>query len=248
MPRTQSNQAPDPLADHDAVKAIARLLRKRPLTLADYYRVGRYLSRLKADRALTARGSRWRARVAELVGASEATLNKCMQFARTYEKQDVEKLEQLQVGWARLTVAFAVKDPAARLTFLRRARDQDWTDNDLQKVIQRQTGPRRKGGRPRRCPTSHGVHADAARLAELLTCTDQFLREVWLKQSTRYLEEVPALTGEARAAVIEALDRVAERANRVIGALRTVEADLADLGAQFLPAEQEAEGSSVEEV
>jgi hypothetical protein len=48
--------------------------------------------------------------VAELAGCSVSTLTKAMQFRLAYQQEDLPELEELKVGWSRLTIALAVED------------------------------------------------------------------------------------------------------------------------------------------
>ena len=59
-----------------------------------------------------------------MLGRSESTLNKALQFRRSYEAAELPELERLGVGWSRLTVALAVKDKQRRHRVLRRAKQE----------------------------------------------------------------------------------------------------------------------------
>jgi hypothetical protein len=100
----------DLLVDDRRVKEIARLLKKPKRTLADYHKIGKKFGELTADPAVTVGGTKWKEEVTKRVGASEATLNKCLQFSRAYEPGELKELEELEDRWARITVSLAVKD------------------------------------------------------------------------------------------------------------------------------------------
>src|SRR4051794_37696591 len=110
MPRQQTEEATPPLtADRREVKRIVALLKKAPLTLADYHAVGEQMRRLSADSAAARRGGKWRDRVAELAGYSVSTLTKAMQLNAAYRQEELAELQEMGVGWSRLTIALAVE-------------------------------------------------------------------------------------------------------------------------------------------
>jgi hypothetical protein len=103
---------------------MARLLSQKPLTLADYHAIGEQMDRLERDTSVVGRGRGWRQRVAEILGRSEATLSKCLQFVNCYEPGDLAELaelKRLQVGWVQLCFALGIPDKKKRHRLLQRA-------------------------------------------------------------------------------------------------------------------------------
>jgi hypothetical protein len=230
MPRpADARIKPTPLADRPEVRRLTRIFADRPLTLSAYHAAGEQLRRLQDDPAISHRGSGWRAAVAELVGQSEATLNKCLQFRRSYEPEDVPWLEQLGVGWSRVTVALAVPDKKKRQQLLSRACKDGWDDQGLQREIQRLRGSRRGGGRPRKRPRSHGLLADLGELVRLTDFWIDFHDTVFAGGRQAYMAEIEKMSHEARDSVgehvvhaVEKLQRLQERSEKALMVLRAV--------------------------
>jgi hypothetical protein len=152
--------------DRPELRRIKKLLAARPLALAAYHAMGEQLRRLAEDPEVNSLPG-WRRRVADAVGISEATLNKCLQFRGEYDNEELPDLEELEPRWGRLTTALAVKNKRKRHALLRRARKEGWDDRALQLEAQRLKGGPRGGGRPRKAYRSHGLLADLGELARL---------------------------------------------------------------------------------
>ena len=182
------------------LRHITELLGHRPLSLADYHALGEQLRRLAEDPAVGSLGG-WRQKVAQAVGVSVSTLNKALQFRQEYEAEDVPELEELAVGWARLTTALALKDRLGRHALLKRARREGWDDRDVQRAVQRLKGSRRGGGRPRKERQSHGLLADLAELTRLAELWAGFYEQVWAANQPAYAAEVRKLPGPGREGV-----------------------------------------------
>jgi hypothetical protein len=191
MPRQQTGEAaPTLTADRQEVKRIAALLKKAPLTLEGYHAVGEQMSRLSSDDVVTRRGGKWRDQVAELAGCSVSTLTKAMQFRGSYQRGKLPGLQELGVGWSRLTIALAVEDKRKRHELLREAQQKGWGERELRRAVQQLNGSKRGGGRPRRQVSSQGPLADAAELLRLTQLWLEFDREVWSHAGEADLREM----------------------------------------------------------
>jgi hypothetical protein len=207
MPRQQTEEA-TLTADRREVKRIAALLKKAPLSLADYYAIGEQMHRLSTDPAVTRRGGKWRDGVAELAGCSVSTLTKAMQFRNAYQRGDLPGLEELGVGWSRLTIALAVDDRVKRHELLLEAKQKGWGERELQRAIQQHKGSKRGGGRPRKRMASQGPLADAAELLRLTELWLEFDRDVWSRAGAADLRR---MDGHAWSNLQRMLELVARR-------------------------------------
>jgi hypothetical protein len=199
MPRNkQASTQPELTPERREVQRIAALLRNAPLRLNEYYAVGEQVRRLARDASVARRGSNWRERLAELVGCSPSTLNKAMQFCEAYEPRDLVLLEQMGLGWSRLTIALGVGDREARHQLLHRAKEENWDDRQLQRTVQQLRGKRRGGGRPRRTPEGVGLLPDLFELTRLAELWNDFNAQVWAKGQAKYAAELARLPQEAR--------------------------------------------------
>lgn len=211
MTRTASSERNDQLtAERSELRKIAHLLQQKPIGLADYHAIGEQFRRLSEDEAVAARGSGWRAQAADLLGVSEATLNKCLQFRLTYEEADLPDLEAIGLGWSRLTVALAIKAPQKRHKLLQKAKKEGWDERQLQREFQRMRGGHRGGGRPRKAAKSQGCLADGLDLIRLTRLWDGFVSEVWSKQQESYLPELAKMNEATRENLRRLLDQAAE--------------------------------------
>jgi hypothetical protein len=230
----RSTAAPQPTADalsadHPEVRRIAQLLAKTPPTLRDYFHVGAAMQRLAADRAVRRRGSKWRTRVAELLDCSLSTLTKSMHFHRSYEESELSRLEGLGVNWSRLNIALAIQDTEERHRLLKKAKDEGWSERDLQRAIQGQRGIRRKGGRPRREAMSQGVVGDLSELLRLARPWVDFHEQVWAPGVEGYLASLGELTPDARETLREMLRQAAKQLKELEKRAREVQAWLKNL-------------------
>src|SRR5262249_61130145 len=128
--RTPQGQQPPP--PPPAPRALARLFSRSPLTLSAYHQVGEQRGRLEDDGQVPYLKG-WRGQVARLLGKSESTLNKALQFRRTYEATELPELERLGGGWSRLTGALAVKDKQKRHRLPQRAEEGGGGNRALQR-------------------------------------------------------------------------------------------------------------------
>jgi hypothetical protein len=138
--------------DRPELRRLTRLLEHKPLTLPDYYAIGEQLRRLSEDPNIAYRGSGWRAKVAQILGQSEAALNKCLQFRNSYAEDELPEVEGLGVGWSSLTIALGIPKKRRRHQLLRQAQNEGWNERELQRAVQRLKGSHRGGGRRRRPP------------------------------------------------------------------------------------------------
>jgi hypothetical protein len=196
--------------DRPEINTLTRLLGKPNLTLADYHAVGSQLRRLAEDSEVAGRRG-WRQQLAATLGVSESTLNKALQFCRSYEKNDLPGLEQLGVGWSQLSTALAVKSKRKRSQLLRRAKEEHWGLRELQREVQRLRGRRRRGGRTRKPPESRGLVADVSELHRVTELWNDFHAKVWSAPHRSYAAELACLNAEGRKAVREELDRAKEQ-------------------------------------
>lgn len=190
------------------VQRIVTVLKKVNLGLADYHALGEQMRRLSEDPTVSRRGGHWRARVAELVGCSTSTLTKALQFRRAYEKEDLPALEELGVGWSRLTVSLAIANAQQRLLLLRKARDEKWGDREVQRAIQQQRGVRRGGGRPRKPPRSQGVLADLVELGRLTEIWQLYHERVTRAHQGEYPSQVRTLDEAGRQTLAQTVTEV----------------------------------------
>jgi hypothetical protein len=210
MPRQAAALPPATSAltsDRLEVQQITRLLQKSPLGLRDYFEIGTIMQRLADDPTLRRRGARWRERLAELVTCSISTLNKALHFRRSYAESDLPILEELGVGWSRLTIALVVRDPRKRRQFLEKAKAEAWSDRDLHRAIQGQRGILKTGGRPRRTARSQGIVGDLAELLRLTRPWIDFHDSVIAPGKEGYEKEARKLSGDAETSLRELLDR-----------------------------------------
>jgi hypothetical protein len=197
------------------LRRLRRLFEHRPLTLPAYHAIGEQLRRLAEDPAVAVRGSDWRAELAQILGQSKSTLNKCLQFRVSYEEDELAQVEGLGAGWAYLTVALGVPDKKKRHRLLRRARAEGWNGRELQRAVQRLKGSRRGGGRPRRRPRGHGLRADLLELTRLAELWTDFHARVWEQGQEGYAGELAAMAPAAREGVRLELDRAAQQVRRL---------------------------------
>jgi hypothetical protein len=220
--RPQTDEAAPALtAERREVKRIASLLKKSPLTLADYHAVGEQMQRLSADDAVNRRGSRWRDRVAELAGCSVSTLTKALQFRQAYQPEDLAELQQMGVGWSRLTIALAVADRGRRHDLLCEAKEKGWGERELQRAIQQLKGSKRAGGRPRKRMTSQGPLADAAELLRLTELWLGFEQDVWSRSGAA---DLTGLDENAAANLRRLLEQAARSLKQLQGRAREARA------------------------
>ncbi|MFO0926985.1 MAG: hypothetical protein U0736_08075 [Gemmataceae bacterium] len=198
------------------VQRISSVLKKNTLTLGDYYALGEQMRKLAEDAAVTRRGSNWRLKLAAQVGCSPSTLTKSLQFRQAYEKEDLAKLEELGVGWSRLTVSLAVRNRKQRHQLLKRAKDEGWGDRELQRAIQQLRGSRRGGGRPRKEQRTQGLLADLFEMMRYTRLWQDFHDQVTAKAQGDY----PAQAKELDEAAIESLRRILTDASTRLKDLR----------------------------
>jgi len=178
--------------------------------LADSHAVGEQLRRSDEDDNVSSLKG-WRGQVARLLGKSESTLNKALQFRRSYQADELPELERLGVGWSRLTVALAVKDKQKRHRLLKRAKQEGWDNRSLQRQLQQPRGGSRGGGRPRREPEGHGLVPDTAELVRLTEVWGDFFSKVWVASQKEYATEVGKMTVEGKKGVRRLLDEAADK-------------------------------------
>jgi hypothetical protein len=218
MPRQQAEEAAPALtADRREVKRIAALLKRAPLTLADYHAVGEQMHRLSTDDAVTRRGGKWRDRVAGLAGCSVSTLTKAMQFRNSYQRDDLPGLQELGLGWSRLTIALAVEDRQKRHDLLREAKERGWGERELQRAVQQLKGSKRGGGRRRKQMHSQGPLADAAELLRLTELWLEFDRSVWSRAGAA---DPPEMDGQALLNLQRMLELVSRRLRQLQAAAK----------------------------
>jgi hypothetical protein len=197
------------------LRRLTRLFEHKPLTLPHYHAIGEQLRRLSEDPAVAIRGSHWRAELAQILGQSKSTLNKCLQFRTSYEETELDEVEGLGAGWAYLTIALGIPNRTRRHQLLRRARAEGWNGRELQRVVQRLKGSRRGGGRPRRQPRGQGLRADLLELTRLTELWTDFHARVWEPGEEGYAEELGTLTSEAREGLRLELARAAQEVRRL---------------------------------
>jgi hypothetical protein len=236
MARRSTRTPPDPASlagERKEIRALARLLRRPPQTLADYYAIGERMHALGEDEARTGYGSGWRKTIADLLGRSESTLTKCLHFFKDCTRGELAALEELGAGWAQLGVAFSVKDKKERLELLKRAKREDWGQKELRREVCRLKGKPRGGGRPRKEERSRGCLADAVELARRAGLYGDSYRQAWSGNEAKYLAEVANLTGDARVGMERALADAEEKLKTLRGqcadALKDVKALLKKL-------------------
>jgi hypothetical protein len=212
--RAPSNHLLDP--DRPEIRKLSRLLEHRPLTLPTYHAIGEQLRRLSEDPAVAIRGSDWRTELAQILGQSKSTLNKCLQFRTSYEENELDEVEGLGAGWAYVTIALGIPNKKQRHQLLSRAREKGWNGRELQRAVQRLKGTRRGGGRSRRRPKGQGLRADLLELTRLAELWTDFHDRVWEEGQEEYVRELGALLEEAR----DDLRQDLKRADKQIGLLR----------------------------
>jgi hypothetical protein len=183
---------------------MARLLSQKPLTLADYHAVGEQMHRLERDTSVVERGRGWRKRVAEILGTSDSTLSKCLQFFNSYEPAELAELERLEVGWVQLCFALGIPDKKKRHRLLQRAQEEGWGQKTLRREVHRLKGSYRGGGRPRQPEKSRGCLPDASELVVRTQQWSAFYKQAWLGNDQKYSAELDKLSDEGR----ESLERV----------------------------------------
>jgi hypothetical protein len=203
--RAPSDHPLDP--DRPEIRRLTRLFEHRPLTLPDYYAIGEQLRRLSEDPNIAYRGSGWRAKVAQILGQSEAALNKCLQFRNSYAEDELPEVEGLGVGWSSLTVALGIPKKRRRHQLLRQAQNEGWNERELQRAVQRLRGSRRGGGRRRRSPEAMGLLADVSELTRLTTVWRDFYDTVWANGQEDYAAELGAVTSETSENVRKHVER-----------------------------------------
>ena len=233
MARPSPQPRPDPAPldpDRKELKKLKRLFERKPLTLADHHAIGEQMHRLDADEALTGYGSGWRKRVADVLGQSDSTLTKCLQFFKSYEDEPagVAELERLGVGWVQMIIALGISDRKERHQLLRQAKEKGWGQRELRREARRLKGSYRGGGRPRKREKSRGCLADASELVRRTGQWSDFYDQAWAGNEKGYRAEVGKLTGEARGD----LERVLEDAEQKLQDLQgQCEAALKDVKA-----------------
>lgn len=153
--------------DRAEVVQIRNLLEQGCQTLGDYRRVGEQMRLLSADATVAARGRGWRQKVAEMTGVSRSLLDKCLQMRNAYAgARSLKVVEEMGVGFARLTDVLGIEDADARHDLLRRAKERGWSDEDVKAEMQSLKGGKRgkHSGRPRRAEVGHGLVADLGTL------------------------------------------------------------------------------------
>jgi hypothetical protein len=220
---------PPSLANRPEVKRLVRIFASKPLKLSDYHLAGEQLRRLQDDPELAQQIDGWKGVVAEIVWQSEATLNKCLQLRRAYEQEDLPELEQLGVGWGRVTIALAVLDRKKRHQLLQKAKKAGWTDLEMRREMQRLRGRRRGGGRTRKPFRSHGLLVDVGEMSRLTEVWNDFSDRVLAEMQQAYLVELVKMSAGVREAVrkqvehaLEQLERLQERAERARKALEMI--------------------------
>jgi hypothetical protein len=183
---------------------MVRLLRRKPLTLADYYAIGEQMDRLERDTSVVGHGRGWRQRVAEILETSDSTLSKCLQFFNRYQPGDLAELERLEVGWVQLCFALGIPGKKKRHRLLQQARDKGWGQKALRREVHRLKGSYRGGGRPRKPEKSRGCLADASELVLRTQQWSSFYEQAWLGNDKKYIAELDRLSDEGR----DSLERV----------------------------------------
>lgn len=221
------------------VQRIASTLKKTTLTLADYYALGEHMRKLAEDPSVTRRGSNWRLRLAEQVGCSPSTLTKSLQFRLAYEKEDLPKLEELGVGWSRLTVSLAVRNRKQRHQLLKRAKDEGWGDRELQRAIQQLRGSRRGGGRPRKEQRTQGLFADLFELLRYTKLWQDFHEQVTCKAQGDYPEQATDMDEAAQESLRRFLSDASMRLKDLRKQSQDIRTVLEELLAQLPPPKTE---------
>ena len=207
-----------PEGDRSEVRQLKSLFAKESRTLRDNYAAGKLLRLLADDPDVAVRGGGWRKRVAEAVGVSESTLNKCLQVRDEYKEGGLAEMERMGVGWYRLTIALAVPDRKRRRQLLRQAAKQGWDEHTLQRAIQQLKGARRGGGRPPKEEKGLGLQPDLDAPDRPDEAVVRLLRGGLGRRASRttHAELESGLAGPARATLDELLDDAAEK----LGAMR----------------------------
>jgi hypothetical protein len=191
-------------ASRKEIKAMVRLLSQQPLTLADYHAIGEQMHRLERDTSVVEHGRAWRKRVADILGRSQSTLSKSLQFFNRYQPGDLAELERLEVGWVQLYFALGISNQQKRHRLLQRAREEGWGQKALRREVHRFKGSYRGGGRPRKPEKSRGCLADASELVLRTQQWSTFYEQAWLGNDSKYMAELDKLSDEGR----ESLERV----------------------------------------
>jgi hypothetical protein len=217
--------------NREEVQKLTSLFQRHPLTVADYHAIGEQMARLADDKDVTTRGSNWKKKVAELVGSSESTLTKCLQFYEAYKEQedDLAELQELHVPWMHLVIALGISDKEKRHRLLRRARDKNWSQDDLRHEARQMKGTYRGGGRKLKVRKSRGCLADASRLVRLTGQWAHFYQQAWDGNEKKYLAELDRLTDKAARAALRGVLDDAEKKLQVLqgqcqSTLKTVQA------------------------
>jgi hypothetical protein len=124
-----------------------------------YHAVGTLLVQLRGGRSRAERGQQWLTKLAEALGPSPSQLQQALRFAALYPTEgSVRELQEMNVDWARLYIAFVVSDKVRRHELLREALEQGWTIERVRvESQQRETSKRRgMGGRKPRKPRNYG--------------------------------------------------------------------------------------------
>jgi hypothetical protein len=152
-----------------------------------------------------------------------------LQLRRAYEQEDLPELEQLGVGWARLTTALAIQDRKKRQMLLRKANREGWTDLEMRREMQRLKGSRRGGGRTRKPSKSHGLLVDVGELARLTEVWNDFYHLVFTAMRQSYTVELVKMSAEAREGLkkqvqhaLDQLELLQERSGRARKALEGI--------------------------
>jgi len=193
------------------VVEIRRLLQQGCETLADYHWVGEQMRRLSIDQTVAFRGSNWRLKVAGLVGVSRSQLDKCLQLRTAYPAASMKVVEEMGVGFARLTDVLGVEDAAARHELLRRAKAKRWSDEDVKAAKQSRKGKKRgkNAGRPRRAEVGHGLVADLGTLTSRTRDWVHFDEQVWSKRqyATELDRLLPGMPEKDRESLAEQVEK-----------------------------------------
>ena len=208
--RPQSNRQP-PDADRPEVAELIKLFHEEERTPRNSYAAAELLLRLSRDSDFVAGGG-WKQRVADAVGVSTSTLNKCLQFRDLYGEKELAELERLGVGWSRLTIALGVADRKKRHRLLRQAKEEGWDEHALQRAIQQLKGTRRGGGRPPKEEKGLGLQPDLSRLINLTGSWSAFHATVWSPGRQGYHAKLESgLAGPARATLDGLLQDAADK-------------------------------------
>lgn len=158
-------------------------------------------------------GHTWFVGLSAALGPGPWLFHKAVRFVELYPAaKTLQGLKERGVGWTRLTLSFAIKDPKARLHLLAEALKDRWSIGRFHFEAQRRHLTRRRGvgGQPRRRLTDIEPEAALEELPKVRRAWLHVHREVWeipgrvfrkqTKQLVRKRDDAQGMLGELKEA------------------------------------------------